>query len=107
MKVYLDVDNRVEEENFGKIDKFNLYRIVQEFLNNSIKHAGSTRLDIQVSKTDNGLCLVADDHGKGFDMADHTNGLGIKSLEHRIKLGNLRGGVSSKVGEGTKLEIQI
>jgi two-component system sensor histidine kinase UhpB len=107
MKVYLDVDNRVEEENFGKIDKFNLYRIVQEFLNNSIKHAGSTRLDIQVSKTDHGLCLVADDHGKGFDMADHTNGLGIKSLEHRIKLGNLRGGVSSKVGEGTKLEIQI
>jgi two-component system sensor histidine kinase UhpB len=107
MKVYLDVDNRVEEENFGKIDKFNLYRIVQEFLNNSIKHAGSTRLDIQVSKTGHGLCLVADDHGKGFDMAEHTNGLGIKSLEHRIKLGNLRGGVSSKVGEGTKLEIQI
>lgn len=107
MKVHLEVEKNVAEEDFGTIDKFNLYRIVQEFLNNSIKHAGSLRLDIQVSKTDHGLSLVADDHGKGFDMADHTNGLGIKSLEHRIKLGNLRGGVSSKVGEGTKLEIHI
>ena len=107
MKVHLEVDNQVAEENLDKIDKFNLYRIVQEFLNNSIKHAGSAKLDIHVFKTENELHLVADDHGKGFDMADHTTGLGIKSLEHRIKLGNLRGGVSSKIGEGTKLEIQI
>lgn len=107
MKVHLAIDDEVGEASFANIDKFNLYRIVQEFLNNSIKHSGSVRLDIHVSKTDIGLHLVADDHGKGFDMSDHTNGLGIKSLEHRIKLGNLRGGVSSKIGEGTKLDIQI
>jgi two-component system sensor histidine kinase UhpB len=107
MKVHLDVGADVEESSFAHIDKFNLYRILQEFINNSTKHSGSTRLDIQVLQTDKGLLVKADDHGKGFDMADHTNGLGIKSLEHRIKLGSLCGGVSSKVGEGTKLEIQV
>jgi two-component system sensor histidine kinase UhpB len=107
MKVHLAVGDNVEESSFAHIDKFNLYRILQEFINNSIKHSGSARLDMQVSQTDKGLLLMADDHGKGFDMADHINGLGIKSLEHRIKLGSLCGGVSSKVGEGTKLEIQV
>lgn len=107
MKVHLDVGADVEESSFAHIDKFNLYRILQEFINNSTKHSGSARLDIQVLQTDKGLLVKADDHGKGFDMADHTNGLGIKSLEHRIKLGSLCGGVSSKVGEGTKLEIQV
>ncbi len=107
MKVHLAVGDNVEESSFSHIDKFNLYRILQEFINNSIKHSGSARLDMQVSQTDKGLLLMADDHGKGFDMADHINGLGIKSLEHRIKLGSLCGGVSSKVGEGTKLEIQV
>jgi two-component system sensor histidine kinase UhpB len=107
MKVQLNVGDHVEESSFAHIDKFNLYRILQEFINNSIKHSGSAKLDIQVSRTGKGILLVADDHGKGFDMADHINGLGIKSLEHRIKLGSLCGGVSSKVGEGTKLEIEV
>lgn len=107
MKVHLEVAKDVTEINFKEIDKFNLYRIVQEFLNNSIKHADSTLLDIVILKTESGLQLIADDHGKGFDMAEHTTGLGITSLQHRIKLGNLQGGVSSKVGEGTKLDVQF
>lgn len=107
MKVHLEVSKDVSEINFNEIDKFNLYRIVQEFVNNSIKHADSILLDIVISKTEKGLQLFADDHGKGFDMSDHTIGLGIKSLQHRIKLGNLQGGVLSKVGEGTKLDVQF
>ena len=107
MKVHLDVNQQVAEADFSTIDKFNLYRIIQEFLNNSIKHADSERLDIVVSKNENILHVMADDHGKGFDMSDHTTGLGVKSLQHRIKLGNLQGGVTSMIGEGTKLDVQF
>lgn len=107
MKVNLEVKKDVTESDFSSIDKFNLYRIVQEFLNNSIKHAGSDRLDIVVSKGEKGIHLVADDHGKGFDMSAQTNGLGVKSLQHKIKLDNLQGGVTSKIGEGTKLDVQF
>lgn len=107
MKVSLEVRKHVAESDFNSIDKFNLYRIVQEFLNNAIKHSGSERLDIVVSKGENGIHLVADDHGKGFDMSAHTTGLGVKSLQHRIKLENLHGGVTSKIGEGTKLDVQF
>lgn len=107
MKVNLEVKKHVTEADFSTIDKFNLYRIVQEFFNNAIKHAGSERLDIVVSKDENGVHLFADDHGKGFDILDQTTGLGVKSLEQRIKFGNLHGGVTSKMGEGTKLDVQF
>lgn len=107
MKLNLEVRKQVAEADFSTIDKFNLYRIVQEFLNNAIKHAGSERLDIVVSKGEDGIHLVADDHGKGFDMSDNTTGLGVKSIQYRIKLGNLHGGLTSKIGEGTKLDVQF
>ena len=107
MKVNLEVEKHLSESDFSTIDKFNLFRIVQEYLNNAFKHAGSERLDIVVSKGENGIHLFADDHGKGFDMSEHTIGLGVKSLQYRIKFGNLHGGLTSKIGEGTKLHVQF
>jgi len=101
----LTIDQHLKENDFAHIDKFNLYRIVQEFLNNSFKHSASEKLDITIKKTDDKIKLIADDHGKGFDMSEQTVGLGIKSLLHRIKLGDLNGGIKSSPGNGTQLEL--
>lgn len=107
MKLNLKVEDGVQEFDFGKVDKYNLYRIIQEFLNNSIKHSGSDHSDIHITKEGECIKIHANDYGKGFDIANHSIGLGIKSLEHRIKLGNLKGGVTSAVGSGTQLNIEI
>lgn len=107
IKVGLKVEDQVCEKDFTEVDKFNLYRIIQEFLNNSFKHSGSECIDIMLNKDSGSIMLLADDHGKGFDMNDQTVGLGIKSLQHRIRLGDLRGGVKSAPGMGTQLELEI
>jgi len=106
-KVQLKIDKALVEKDFSQVDKFNLYRIVQEFLNNSFKHSGSDEIDIQLKRESDGIDLLANDHGKGFDMDDQTVGLGIKSLLHRIKLGGLKGGISSQPGNGTQLQLNI
>jgi len=107
IKVQLNVDEGLVENDFAQVDKFNLYRIVQEFLNNSFKHSGSDSIDIELKRASSSVNLIADDHGKGFDMNDQTVGLGIKSLLHRIKMGGLKGGINSHPGTGTQLELNI
>ena len=107
IKVGLKVEDSVHEKDFAAVDKFNIYRIVQEFLNNSFKHSGSEGIDIMLKRENGSVMLLADDHGKGFDMNDQTVGLGIKSLQHRIKLGDLKGGVKSAPGKGTQLELEL
>lgn len=107
VKLGLHLDPAVSEEDFAHVDKFNLYRIVQEFLNNSFKHSGSQKIDLRIEKEGSTVRLTADDHGKGFDMSEQTVGLGVKSLLHRIKLGELNGGIKSAPGNGTQLELNL
>jgi signal transduction histidine kinase len=107
VKLGLHLDPSVSEEDFAHVDKFNLYRIVQEFLNNSFKHSGSQKIDLRIEKEGSTVRLTADDHGKGFDMSEQTVGLGVKSLLHRIKLGELNGGIKSAPGNGTQLELNL
>lgn len=107
ININLQMDESVIEDDFSKVDKFNLYRIVQEFLNNSFKHSGSEQIEIAISKDSHTIKLLANDHGKGFDINDHNVGLGIKSLQQRIKLGGLKGAIISAPGKGTQLELGI
>ena len=106
-KISLEIQKGIVESNFDSTDKFNLYRIVQEFINNSNKHSESALVKIKIHKTSDGIHVFIDDNGKGFDMSQHSGGLGVKSIEHRIKLGSLHGGLKSAIGEGTQLDLVI
>ncbi|HRO43540.1 MAG TPA: sensor histidine kinase [Flavipsychrobacter sp.] len=63
-----------------------LYRIVQECVNNVIKHAGATQLDISLIKEENEISLTIEDNGKGFDTSDKSKfeGIGIKNIQSRV-----------------------
>lgn len=64
-----------------------LFRIVQEALQNSIKHAGATKIKITINKLDNELELVLTDDGSGIDaVKGKANGVGIINMKHRTKL---------------------
>lgn len=85
-----------------------LLRIVQEFIQNSLKHAGCNNINIHLTGTENGLILKASDDGKGFDSENKDfKGIGLNNMKRRI---NLIGGVAelhSKPGIGTSLELSI
>ena len=86
-----------------------LYRVIQESVNNVIKHAGANELDIQLTKDEEGINAMIEDNGKGFDTAqlEQFEGIGLKNIRSRVAY--LKGTVdfSSTVGSGTLVAIYI
>ena len=103
----LDIEDGFLESDLGSIDKFNLYRIVQEFINNSIKHAQAQTLTFEMYKTESNIVMVVSDDGIGFEMEKVEKGLGIQNLYHRMKMATIKGILESSPNNGSKLTIQI
>lgn len=84
-----------------------LYRVIQESVNNVIKHAHASSLDIQITKDEEGISITIEDNGRGFDTNTVSDGIGLKNLRSRI--GFLKGSldISSSPGKGTLLAIFI
>lgn len=63
----------------------NVYYILLELINNTIKHANATKLMVQISQQDDEVNVFYEDNGRGFDKNDNlSNGLGMRSLQARI-----------------------
>ncbi|MBC7886254.1 MAG: sensor histidine kinase [Ferruginibacter sp.] len=83
-----------------------IYRIVQELLNNAIKHSGAQTILAQVMRNDNSLSITVEDNGKGFDKATLLQGAGLKNIRSRVDY--LRGqlDIKSTPGKGTSFHIE-
>jgi signal transduction histidine kinase len=103
----VDIEDGFLESDLGSIDKFNLYRIVQEFINNSIKHAQAQTLTFEMYKTESDIVIVVSDDGIGFEMEKVEKGLGIQNLHHRMKMSAIKGRLESSPNKGSRLTIQI
>jgi signal transduction histidine kinase len=85
-----------------------VYRIMQELLNNAIKHAEATQIIVQCSESDNYLFLAVEDDGCGFDLSSVMfKGLGLKNIENRVALLHGKLETISKPGQGTTVNIEI
>lgn len=84
-----------------------LYRILQEALQNVQKHAKANEVEIQLFQHDNELVMTIEDDGVGFDQANRTTGLGTKNM--RLRTQQIKGefSISSAVGEGTSIMVSV
>ena len=86
-----------------------LYRVVQEGLQNVIKHSGANRARVELRQREGELTLTVSDNGRGFDMAaiGRQAGLGLVSMRERVRLvfGQIR--FHSAPGQGTRIEVTI
>ncbi|MBK7761865.1 MAG: sensor histidine kinase [Bacteroidetes bacterium] len=89
--------------------EISLYRVIQELMNNMLKHAKANEVTIQLNKVDNNLNIVVEDNGIGFDVADalEKNGMGLRSVETRVKKLNGTLSIDSSKGRGTTTIIDI
>jgi signal transduction histidine kinase len=86
-----------------------LYRVVQELVNNAIKHAQASKMDIQLLLFDQELTLMLEDNGKGFDYEQTVlskNGIGLKNIISRINYINGMINFDSSKGNGTTITIE-
>jgi signal transduction histidine kinase len=84
-----------------------LFRIVQEILQNSMKHAQAKNIEINIQEDDNSLSIIIVDDGTGFDETAILKSVGILNIKHRTHL--LGGTVQweSSVANGTSVNIQL
>jgi signal transduction histidine kinase len=86
-----------------------LYRIVQEALNNAIRHARATRVSLTLVASDSSVRLVFEDDGVGFDLEEcrRKGGLGLRGMEERARVlgGSLN--VATRIGAGTRVELSM
>ena len=102
-------DETLTNEYFESIDIYNVYRIIQEFVNNSLKHSQGTEITCEVihhSKQKN-IHVVIKDNGKGFDTANVKYGFGIQNIHKRANLANAKIQMNSGIGEGCSLRINL
>ncbi|MES1218506.1 MAG: PAS domain S-box protein [Bacteroidota bacterium] len=103
---------KVEVESFEAADlndkfKLNIFRIVQEQLNNIIKHANSNNISIVLSSTDRSIRIEITDDGQGFDTSLQRQGVGLANIQSRAELYNGTMEVISSPGEGCRLIIDF
>ncbi|KAA5535008.1 hypothetical protein F0919_10445 [Taibaiella lutea] len=84
-----------------------LYRIIQESLNNIVKHAGATHIVIDMSYTDNRLDIKITDNGNGFDIEKTRDGIGLMNIKQRSAMIDSKFNIESKPGTGTTLSITL
>ena len=85
-----------------------LYRIAQEALQNTVKHAGAANVNLGVGRADGSVTLDVSDNGSGFDPAgDFPGHLGLRSMRERAESlgGTLQ--IESAPGEGTRIRVRI
>ncbi len=85
-----------------------LVRIVQEFLQNSLKHGHCKNIHISFNENGNFLQLHLQDDGKGFDTNTETHkGIGLSNIKKRAEIIGGKFALESELGKGTKLTIEI
>lgn len=105
----MEVDIQVYglEERLPEKVEVSLYRIVQELLNNVVKHAQATSVIIQLNRQGEELNLLVEDNGLGFDPQEARGGLGLESLQSRVRYldGSLE--VDTALGRGTATMVHV
>ncbi len=84
-----------------------LLRVVQELVNNTVKHAGASAITIALAQEENSFSLHYTDNGKGLGDATHKAGIGMYNIESRLSTLDARYLVESPQGGGYALRINI
>jgi len=84
-----------------------LFRIIQEVINNIIKHAGATAIDLDAEKEGSQIAIRIKDNGKGFDKLNSGGGRGIRNMESRSEMIDATINFDSQPGNGTLVTILI
>lgn len=104
--VYQVYGNNREPESTARIF---IYRIVQELVNNAVKHADPSRIIVQLMFNETDICITVEDNGVGFDMSmlSGKEGVGMANIEYRVKYFNGTIDIDSGPGNGSCFSVKL
>ncbi|MDJ1472782.1 tetratricopeptide repeat-containing sensor histidine kinase [Xanthocytophaga flava] len=99
-----DIDTKLPKET-----QVNIYRIVQELLTNSIKHANASEIIVQCSQNESIFFITLEDNGQGFDPVakGQKSGIGLTNIQNRVEYLKGKLDISSALSEGTTINIEF
>lgn len=105
------IETKLKVRGDEKLLKHNIeivfFRIVQEFISNTIKHAKANHLNIELDFGKDDLLITIADDGKGFDISNSkSSGIGLSNIKSRAKLINAKVDIKSSLNRGTQLKLK-
>jgi two-component system NarL family sensor kinase len=97
------------ERDLGNIADVNVYRIIQELVNNAVIHGQATQILVQLTKTDERVLITVEDNGNGFEISSlkKATGIGLTNIKSRVNYFNGLMDINSKPGEGTTINFEL
>jgi signal transduction histidine kinase len=103
VSILLSINDRVRVSDNSSA--LHLFRIVQEALNNAIKHAHADQIQVSVGIEAARGCIIIHDNGTGFrQQSDKSAGLGLRIMQHRCGLIDAEFKIESPPGGGTEIK---
>jgi PAS domain S-box-containing protein len=96
-----------EESYLNENIKLMIYRIVQEQVNNILKYAAASKVEITLRANSESVHLKILDNGVGFDTTVKSKGIGLRNIDNRVKFQKGKATIISSPGEGCSLEVSI
>ena len=90
---------------FTSIVGMNLYRIIQEAVNNALKYSGATKIEVKISHDSSAIEIEVSDNGKGFDPSTTEMGNGIRNMRKRAQDIKVKIDIWSEENRGTKVRL--
>lgn len=95
------------ERRFGERVEISLYRVLQELINNIIKHSGATRVSVQLFVNKSKLIMVVEDNGRGFESEAPAAGHGLMNIKSRLTTLHGKVNYDPSPGAGTVATVTI
>ncbi|HEX6335175.1 MAG TPA: PAS domain-containing protein, partial [Flavisolibacter sp.] len=106
LRVRIRADKKAEV-NLDKNQKLTIFRIIQEALNNAMRHADAKTVTLTLAVQHDTLFLEIEDDGKGFDVKSVRKGAGLKNIENRVYLINGNYSIESSINHGSLIKINF
>lgn len=99
----------LEQAEIDQTTAITIYRVIQELINNTMKHASAKTAIVQVTRTNDIITVTVEDDGKGFDPAilNVRHGMGWNNIQSRVSYLKGKLDVRSEQGKGTSVHIEL
>jgi len=106
-KYQIEDDNRIVWTDIPGHIKINIYRIIQESIQNINKYAQAENVILDFKKNDDHIILTIKDDGVGFDQDKRNTGIGLKNMKSRVALLHGQFTINSIPGKGTAISVDV
>ena len=106
-RIRVKIKSEASDVVFNSFIGMNLFRIVQECVNNAVKHSSTTEINIEFSESTDAVSVAIADAGEGFNPQEKSLGNGLRIMKSRAEKSGIDLKLESAVGQGTTVTLEL